>query len=497
MKVAVSLMFFYFLFVETSFSQGNNGKLIGFITDSTHKPLTYATINLLKAGQAPGTEKRTYTTNKGFFEVRADTGNYILTVTHTGFTDVSINTTIRTGDNKIDDIALRPANHILQNVTVVTKKPLIEQGDDKLTYNVENDPAAKSESASDILRKTPLVTVDGDGNVQVNGQSNFKILLNGRETSMFAMNVKEALKNFPGGIISKIEVITSPSAKYDAEGVGGIINIITKKKVIGYNVYLNSYYSTLTNYTENASFNIKAGKFGVSGYIGTSGSAKDIRGRNINETTPFGNAAFSKRTLTGERLGRNIGTFGNMEVIYEVDSFKTLAAYGSLSGFRSNSHLNQAIITEYGQQPSQASLFLQDNRSINPSSGFGTDFIRKFRNTPEKELTFRFSGQFSRNNGFNNSLQDNVAQDRFVSNESISKNREYTIQADFVQPLKAKQKLELGMKGILRNASSDFQSMLKYNSNESYKPNPLNTDRFNYHQEVYSAYTSYSFSFKK
>ena len=118
----------------------------------------------------------------------------------------------------------------LSEVTVVAARPLVEQKDDRLIYNVEEDPAAKSESASDILRKTPFVNVDGDGAIQVNGQSNFKVLLDGRETALFSQNVKEALKSFPGSTISRIEVITSPSAKYDAEGVGGIINIVTKKQ---------------------------------------------------------------------------------------------------------------------------------------------------------------------------------------------------------------------------------------------------------------------------
>jgi hypothetical protein len=497
MKGYLLLMIWCVLIASSAKSQTSEGKVTGIVTDSTKKPVAFATINLLKPGQPPVSFKRTYTNKQGVFELTADSGSYILAVTHTGFADATIELNIKSGETKVDDLIISPAHHVLQNVTVTAKKPLIEQGDDKITYNVENDPAAKSESASDLLRKAPLVTVDGDGNVQVNGQSNFRILLNGRETSMFAMNVKEALKNFPGGIISKIEVITSPSAKYDAEGVGGIINIITKKKVIGYNVYLNSYYSTLTNYSENLSFNLKAGKLGVSGYLGTSGAARDIKSRSINETTPFGNAAFSKRTLTGERLGRNYGTFGNMEVIYEIDSFKTLAAYGNLSGFRSNNNVNQTIITERFFQPSQTSLLFQDNRSVNPGSGIGTDFIRRFRNAPEKELTFRLNGQFSRNNGINNSLQNDQLQDRYVLNESRSKNREYTLQADFVQPLKGKQKLEVGVKGILRNASSDFRSMAKFNSNESYKPNPFNTDRFNYHQEVYSAYTSYSLSYKK
>src|SRR5213075_3349188 len=116
-----------------------------------------------------------------------------------------------------------------------------------------------TETAIEILRKTPFITVDGEDNIKVNGQSNFKVLLNGRETSMFARNIKEALRGFPGVLISKIEIITAPSAKYDGEGIGGLINIITKKKVVGYNGTLSSFHRTsdkLSNYA-------KVGKVGL------------------------------------------------------------------------------------------------------------------------------------------------------------------------------------------------------------------------------------------
>lgn len=492
----IKILLFTFLLPATLFSQDKQGKLIGTVKDTTNKAITYATISLLKAGKAEAV-KRTFTNNKGNFELFADTGKYILAISHIGFPDNSINVIIKSGDNTLNDIILTSVANQLKDIVITVTKPLIEQGDDKLTYNVESDPAAKSETASDVLRKTPLVTVDGDGNVQLNGQTNFKILLNGRETSMFAINVKDALKNFPASVISKIEVITSPSAKYDAEGVGGIINIITKKKVIGYNGYLSSYYSTLNNYSESATLNLKTGKIGVSGYIGTSGAAKNIRSLVNNETTPFGTAVFLKRTLTGERLGKNLGTFGNLEVTYDIDSFKTIAFYGNIGRFTSKGDVDQTIITEHNLQPSETAYFFQNNSSKNPNSGVGTDFIKRFKNQPDKELTFRFNGQFSKNYLLNNSYQDNPSQDRYVANESLSKNKEFTYQVDLAQPLKAKQKLETGVKAILRSASSDFTSMIKYNSTDNYKINPSNSNTFNYHQEVYSLYASYSFNFKK
>ncbi|MBV9986605.1 MAG: outer membrane beta-barrel protein, partial [Chitinophagaceae bacterium] len=474
-------------------AQSGPATVTGNVTDSSGKPLAYATISVLRKGQTEPI-KKTYSSDKGNFKMLVDTGRYTLVLSHTGFADISVDLAVKPGENIVNGLVMYMSANQLQTVTVVSRKPLVEQTDDKIIYNAENDPASKTESASDILRKTPLVTVDGDGNVQVNGQSNFKILLNGRETAMFANNLKDALKNFPGALIVKVEVITSPSAKYDAEGVGGVINIITKKKVVGYNGYLSSYVSTLGNYSESLSLNVKSGKLGFTAYAGASGPFHPIAGSSITETTPLVSSVFTKRTLTGSRLSKNTFVFTNLELSYEIDSLNTITTYGSVGDFHSHNGLDQSIITDFSAQPSSLSLFTQDNTYSSPSDGIGADFIRKYRNSPEKELDIRFNSQFSKNNGFTNSFQDNPGQDRYVSNTSQSKNREYTFQIDLIEPLLPKLKLESGVKSIMRNAESDFESLLKYNAGDPYIANANNTDNFDYHQEVYSGYGSVNWS---
>src|SRR5688572_26916736 len=338
-------------------AQDKQAKLIGTVTDSAHKPLVYATVSLFRVSDNNTPLKSTYTDKKGRFEILADTGKYQLSISHVNLAVSNMNVTIANGENVIDSIVLTSNAGMLETVTITVRKPLIEQGDDRLTYNVESDPAAKSEMATDILRKTPMITVDGDGNVQLNGQTNFKILLNGRETAMFAQNVKDALKNFPGSVISKIEVITSPSAKYDAEGVGGIINIITKKKVIGYNGTVSSYMSTLSNYSESLTLNVKTGKVGISGYVGFNGSFNDIRSINSSITTPTTPAVFDKRSLNGERFGRNNGGYSNLEITYDIDSFKTIAFYGNMGTHRSEANSNHLIRTDYPDQSIDRSFY--------------------------------------------------------------------------------------------------------------------------------------------
>ena len=115
----------------------------------------------------------------------------------------------------------------LQGVEIVKQKALVKSDIDKITYNIEDDPDSKSNSTLEMLRKVPMVTVDGEDKIQVNGSSSFKIYVNSKPNQMMSNNPSEVLKSMPASSIKRIEVITNPGPKYDAEGVGGILNIIT------------------------------------------------------------------------------------------------------------------------------------------------------------------------------------------------------------------------------------------------------------------------------
>lgn len=118
----------------------------------------------------------------------------------------------------------------LDEIVIQADKPVIQSDGAKLTYNAEEDPTTKSGTVIDLLRKVPGITVDGNDNIQVNGKSGFKIFVNGREDPMLSQNASTILKNMPSSYIKKVEVITEPGAKYDAEGTGGIINLVTETK---------------------------------------------------------------------------------------------------------------------------------------------------------------------------------------------------------------------------------------------------------------------------
>jgi hypothetical protein len=377
----------------------------------------------------------------------------------------------------------------LGDVTVTATRPLVVQQDDRLVYNVEDDPSAKSESASDILRKTPYVNVDGDGAIQVNGQTNFRVLLNGRETALFSQNVKEALKGFPGATISRIEVITSPSAKYDAEGVGGIINIITKKKLAGYNGTINANKTTIGHGGAGMNINLKTGRFGISAMYNHMSNG-GITSEQVAVTTPFQPVAFARREVGGSKHNAMRFHQGNLELSYDIDSANTLVVYGNLGRHNNEATNQQTINTLFVNGNMDVSPYFLETTMSMPTHGFGSDYIRKFKGKPQKEFNIRFNASYNKNHSFSNSQQDIGPTDRFILNNSEAFNREYTVQTDLVEPLNKTTRLETGIKTILRTAFSDFESQFKFSKADPYYTNPANSNRFNYDQNVYGGYVS-------
>jgi outer membrane receptor protein involved in Fe transport len=472
-------------------------KLSGTVSDSS-KPLALVTVRLFKKNNTSPLQTAFSKENGSFQLNKPDTGNYMLSFTHTGFAEklVAITVAPGAGDMQVDPVQLSRASSTLKEVVVTAQRPMVEQSDDKIVFNVEDDPSSKTETAIDILRKTPFVSVDGEDNIKVNGKPNFKVLLNGRETSMFVRNVKEVLRGFPGALISKIEVITTPSAKYDGEGVGGLINIITKKKVVGYNGSLSSFSRTsdkVNNFSVNG--NAKVGKFGLSVFL-NKGFSDPVLQHNSNITIPSTQNIYTNRTLDGDQRSNSDWSFGNAELSWEVDSLNTLSLYTNIDSWSNKTVSDQTITTDFEADPSTVSYYNLNNKSNNPGVNVGSDYIRHFKKNKEREFSLRFLGEFGKNDSKLNSFQDNPGSDRYLINNSYAINNQYTIQADNSIPLK-KGKFEGGLKAILRRASSDFESLIKYDPATNYKINPANTDYFKYTQDVISLYSMYSLKVKK
>lgn len=473
--------------------------LSGRVTDSSGAGMAYATVSLLQQHKSSRVLQSVYTGKAGDYQLTApDTGSYQLVYSFAGYQEQvrPIHLNPANPALQLPDIILVSAAKTLQSVQVTARKRLVEIRDDGISYHAEADPMANSDKLIDLLRKIPMVTIDGNDQVEINGQSNFKVLLNGRETALFARNLKQALNSFPGNQVSRIDIITNPSSKYDAEGIAGIINIITRKKILGYTGSIGAEINTQQYKGANASLNVKFKKAGITALASTGKTA----GLNYEseETIEAFNAIFYKRSAHGRVTQHNASPNINLELNYEPDSLNTVSLYGSLDRSWREDHVEKefTLLPDAQGNPVQSN-YNAVNKNKTPGWSAGLDYIRKFKRNKEQEFSIKLFSIFGNDNTRNSSEQLSDAGNRFVANESQASDRQYTLQADYLQPLWKKQKLELGSKLILRRASSNYESLLKYQAADPYRVNPQNSDKFSYKQSVYSVYSSYSYSLKK
>ncbi len=248
----------------------------GSLTDSvSHQPLEYATISVFPAGGKTPVNGAVADKKGNFVVNNVPAGTYKVVGEFIGYKPHSLYNIVINKDHPVADlrdIALQSKATTLQNITISGQPKIVENKIDKLVFNAEQDVTSQVGVATDVLKKVPQVSVDVDGNVELAGSSSIRFLINGKPSAAFGSDIADVLQSIPANQIKSIEVITTPGAKYDAQGLGGIINIILKKNNSqGVNGNLS-----LTGGTrdENGSFNFNArkGSFGMNAYI--SGNAR-------------------------------------------------------------------------------------------------------------------------------------------------------------------------------------------------------------------------------
>lgn len=414
---------------------------------------------------------------------------YRLLIANMGYINYSLN--IQTADStsiKLGAILLQPVSTSLSAITVMANKPLIKQEIDRLSYDLEADPERQSLSLLEMMRKVPLLSVDGEGNVELKGSANYRILINGKPSAMMDRNMKEVLRSMPAATIQKIEVITTPPSKYDAEGLAGIINIITHKKLpAGYSATLNTNFSTPTGGPgAGGSFSARSGKLGFTLFTGggiyDTPLSFDYNNRTATNT-------FLSQQNQKEKNSRSgyIGT----ELSYEIDSLQLLAVSFNKSGSRENSHALQSSQSQ-GQliQAYQLQNELEGNGNSTDAS-----FNYQLGSTKNKEQLFTLSYRYyaygyANENHLNFSQQQNHNQAAYQQYDKGNSN-EHTLQLDYITKVK-KIGIEAGIKSIFRNNSSDFL-YLEQNGFGDFEPNPQRSNQFNNQQNVYAAYNTYQF----
>ncbi|MCG2614102.1 TonB-dependent receptor [Terrimonas sp. NA20] len=468
------------------------------VLDSLETPVSKATVSLHKADTRTILKNSLTDSSGNAAFTGIVSGEYFISAASVGFLNASTGSFLIDTDQKktVTRTVLLTRNvRELSGVTVTATKPLIEANEDRIAYNVELDLSLQGRSASEALAKLPFVSVDGNGGVYLKGQTSFQILLNGKQTSMFASNAGEVLKSFPANTISRIEVITNPSAKYEGEGLTGLINIITKKKVAGYNGHASFNYNTIGQVNPNASFNLKYGKLGITSFFYYARNL-GFNTHGTQEYTALTNSSqFSRRYFadTGRHAGYNSG--GNLELAYDIDSLQTISLYGRLSN-GGNEPKQRSHIYTYDPAGTliQQSYFETKENSDFPGGEIGFDYLRKLKK-PGRSVSLNANRQFRKTIAIVNSDQYNSASDdRFLENISRAKNIQTTVQADYTVSFARRSKIEAGLRGIFREVSSAYISNVKKFHSDPYLSDPNNSNQLKYTQNVGGIYAVYTYS---
>jgi len=466
------------------------------IDSTTNQPVGYATVALEDA-KTQASVKSMLTKDDGSFELKATTGKpYTLVIIFIGYLNKVIRVTGADANVSLGKVFLRQSSNQLKEVAVTAVKPLMEQEVDRIAYNVSADPEAKSITALDMMRKVPLLTVDANDNIQLKGSGNYKILVNGKESALFAHSPADVLRSMPATNIVKIEVITTPPAKYDAEGLAGIINIITTKNADqGYNVNVNTRYNTVWGPGVNLNPTIKEGKFGFSGYMGIGRQNSVNNPYHDSETFLADNSVLNQ---TVNQIGGGNYKYFSGEFSYEIDSLNLLTAsidYNSNNNTQDVTGPTQTILNNNITQQ-----YYQTSPTTNNSSGVDAaiNYQLGFKKSKDQLLTLSYQYNSSPGTVTNANMFTDTIKYPFPNYRQYnsSGNRTQTVQVDYAQPFKYIS-LEAGVKGIFRNNYSNFNEDTLDNKTNTYELNPDLTNDFNYHEDVYSAYNSYQLKLDK
>jgi outer membrane receptor protein involved in Fe transport len=508
------LAIFFFLAVGTTFAQQTPpqtkqpAQIIGTAKDlKTGEAVAYATAALFKSGTDINIAGGVADGEGKFFIAGFEVGTYDLKISFLGFeTKVikGIEVSSPTGDVNLGEILLSDEGLELEEVTVQGQRDLIEERVDRTIYKAENDKTTAGGDATDVLRRVPMLSVDFDGNVSMRGSSNIQVLIDNRPSAITASSIADALRQIPADEIKAVEVITSPSARFDAEGTSGVINIVTKKNNFqGMTLNVNSGFGlrgsnlSLNGAARKGKLGLTLGGFGRAGY--------NINGRFENEqflTNPDNTVSRILQSAETERrdlFGRY--TFG---VDYEIDKFNFLT--GSVNfGVRNSNSTQDGFLT---QNFVNGALFRNALRETDVTDESNTidvsvNYTKTFEKKGKEMSLLTLYSRNNRDNSFVNSLYsaDLETIDSRLKNNNPSRNEEFTVQMDFVNPMgkDGNQILEYGAKNILRKAFSEFAYLQADGATGEYveNPNPNFSNEFSYDQNVTAGYGSYTFSLFK
>ena len=517
-KLLLLFLFVYWM-PGMSFAQtGASATFIvkGVLVDSlTQEGEPYATLKIVKKNAPDKPLKMAVTDGKGKFQekIPALAGDYILTISSVGRTPVLKDFSYKVGEKVVDLGTLYSveATNELQGVVVTAQKPLVKVDVDKIDYNIEDDPDSKTNNILEMLRKVPLVTVDGEDNIQVNGSSSFKIHVNGKPNNMMSKNPKEVLKSMPANSIKRIEVITSPGAKYDAEGIGGILNIITVGGGFeGYTATLSANASN-NGVGGSAYATVKKSKLTVSANYSYNYSN---RPRSYSDSYRENFESEDEKYLESTSSSKYKSNFqyGNLEASYEIDTLRLITMAVGMYGNGGKGN-NDGSTTMYNALRDKLSYGYGSfgNSKSSWHSIFGNiDYQRVSKKNKDRMFTFSYkidtspesSESYTTYEDFKSDIgttMDEIVERLRLKNYHSKGNTntaEHTFQADYTTPIGKLHTLETGVKYILRRNTSDDQFYEALGGHNDYQYSEDRSSNYKHLNHIVAAYASYTLKYK-
>ncbi|MEH6680034.1 MAG: TonB-dependent receptor [Sediminicola sp.] len=479
--------------------QGNQEpiKITGTVLDSdTNQPLEYATL-VLQSIENPDKVTGGLTDLDGKFNVEAAPGKYNIRVEYISYKTHRINNRDLQANTDLGTIKLGVDVAQLEEVEVIGERTTVEVRLDKKIYNIGKDLTTSGATVSDALNNVPSVNVDVEGAISLRGNENVRILINGRPSALAGFGSTDALRQLPADAIERVEVITSPSARYDAEGTAGILNIILKKeKTLGFNGSISTSVGYPTSSQISSNLNLRTDKFNIFNTLGY--NYNDSPGNGYFDNT-YNEGEFS-RIIEDRDIFRDNQAFNfniGMEYFLTEKSSLTASYFARFSDESDVTENNNSRFME--DEVSSRTFRTEDQNEDDKNNQISLNYINNIDDDGQK-LTADFQYSYDDESVFTE-IEENrtFPTDSLLALENVNEiqtQNEFLFQADYVLPMGEAQ-FEAGYRGNFEESVNDYRLDTLNQGTGQFEQNLDLTNTFTYNENVNALYTQYGNKFGK
>ncbi len=495
------------VFVYSILSVKSN-TISGSILDEQQKPLEFCNVLLHQYKDSLFLEGTTSDSTGSFNFKNIKPGNYFIEIIYIGYKTDTLNNIQVTEDKDVAlaTVMLNPDATVLGNVEIKSTRPVIERKADRLVYNVENSTKSSGENSFDLLRSVPGVSITGNDQINVNGKSGVQVMINGRVENLSGDQLVTFLKSIQSSNIKKIEVISNPSAKFDAEAKGGIINIQLKnnsRSGVNGSVYANYRQNKYASTEAGFNLNVNYKKLVVSMAYNYS-YGKGYQDHIFTRDFTF-NDSIQQYDEKGKDVNRFMGHFGNLQINYNINDKHTVGISSETFGFSDN-HIGNSILKIY-DNIAKSNEFSDIQKTTNTTKASGVSPTVNFHyignlDTSGTKLEFNYDFAFFR--FFTNSsllTDDYDKQETFISNlYNFTQNNPFivhlhTSNLNYYKPLKKGHSIETGFKFTWTKTGNDVQ--FKNWDGTQYILDAGKSNKFEYIENINAIFGIWSKEWKK